>query len=482
MLSIINKYQRQLPLLIFILYFFALLPALLGAPFSDDLIEIFKNSHFVGGEGIGYIWANRTWPLSMALHYLFLQIFGDTYFLHHLFNFLIHLLNSYLLYKILTMTRFQHPRVAAMLFFIQLSNALTVGWIIQLKTLVAILLALCSFYSFLEFRKTNQAKWVFPIFVFYWCSLLSKSSMILLPFVFLAYDLLVANLRFNFKKMVYLIPLVSSIVFHLCKFLIKSPNSPKPMGSAAVAVSNMNIQLDFFEIIIVKATFIGKCLLYYIRQSIFPIDVNVFHRRFLLGENSAADIVALVFSYFVVLSVLCLSMVAIKKKKELRVPLFLILSYLLTFAPVSGIVTAPFMNVSPVADNHLYGLLLFAIPLMIYSIHHLFHRYKKTLNVFLLFIVGYHLFAVHLFSYRLDGDKNFFERVTIQNPTYYYSYISLGDHYMMVRDFKLAKENYKMAKKIIAEESILYRSSDRTLVDERIDQIDQITNSSSNHL
>jgi hypothetical protein len=98
----------------------------------------------------------------------------------------LHVLNSFLLYKILNKINGKNTALLSLLYLVHPLHFFTITWIIQLKTLLSILFFLLSALSFLKYRETKIFKFIIFAVILFSLSLLSKAvfAPIIIYFIF----------------------------------------------------------------------------------------------------------------------------------------------------------------------------------------------------------------------------------------------------------------------------------------------------------
>jgi hypothetical protein len=227
-----TRLQKHCLLLFFfiavsILVFF---PTILGTPFWDDWVFIFRNglfykqsalSYFPGGEH------SRSWPIFYSIMKLFLYLFGENFPLYHISSLLLHGVNGFLTWKILSKLQIKCALWLALLYMIHPLQLLTVGWIIQFKTILSSFFFLMSLIFLHKFTRTEKKYHLLFSLLLFLFSLWSKTptiaivglapliysklqkklnaqrfTLILIPFLLLAtYSAIRTTWSFNFKEL-----------------------------------------------------------------------------------------------------------------------------------------------------------------------------------------------------------------------------------------------------------------------------------------
>jgi hypothetical protein len=205
-----NKYRISLLyLIIFISFSLAIFaPSMLGDPFWDDWVFIFKSYHhqmtsssplifFPGGSEA------KSWPVFFTILWGMLKIFKTKYIYYHLVNIIFHGIDGFLCWKVLSKLRVRNSFLITLLFLCHPLQLFTVSWIIQLKTILSIFFFLISLLLLLKFYNRNQIKYYFVSLLFFVLSLLTKSTTVAFgACLLLSYPLV--KKKINLKKFVLL--------------------------------------------------------------------------------------------------------------------------------------------------------------------------------------------------------------------------------------------------------------------------------------
>lgn len=128
-------------------------------------------------------------PITLLSLIIESEIAGDSTFIYHFSNYLIHLLTSLLLFFILKNLGYKliNSFIAALLFSINPIHINAVGWIAGRGDLLAAFFSTLAFFIFLKFMSANKALLILPVSVLLLLAILSKEVSMLAPFIFLAF-------------------------------------------------------------------------------------------------------------------------------------------------------------------------------------------------------------------------------------------------------------------------------------------------------
>jgi hypothetical protein len=161
-------------------------PSLHGDPIWDDFHYIFKLDIITGDFSYWSIFRDAAWPVSVSAEKLIFKIWEYNYFYFHLVNFLIHLLNSFLLLKLVEKFKLPLPRLIFFIFLIHPSNVISVSWMVQLKTLLCFTFCISSFLFLM--RALEDKRYYALSWISFALSVLSKSASLPAVLLFLIYS------------------------------------------------------------------------------------------------------------------------------------------------------------------------------------------------------------------------------------------------------------------------------------------------------
>ncbi len=197
--SSLHKYRSPfLCLAILTITFLTFLPTLEHEFINyDDIAYVTQNEKVKQGFSVeNIIWSFTTieasgwFPFAWLSHMLDCQIYGLDPRGHHLTNLLFHLANTWLLYLFLSKTTdsvFRSAFVTA-LFALHPLHVEPVAWIAARKDLVSAFFFLLSMSAYIHYIKSPNIGRYFLVALFFIMCLLSKSSLVTLPFLLLLLD------------------------------------------------------------------------------------------------------------------------------------------------------------------------------------------------------------------------------------------------------------------------------------------------------
>jgi hypothetical protein len=377
------KAKFSSPLFFFLSYllaFFLYFEALQGTPLWDDYSFWFTAPEMTPNYPYFLYWRNFLWPLSVSMQKFLLTMWADNYLYYHLFNLLLHFVNAYLIFALGKQLKLPFARWLFLFFLLHPANVISVSWMVQLKTLM------CFFFSFssllLFLKAHNRIIFMLPSWLFFWASLVSKSSVLPLPLVLL----LLSWKRLRGLQYLYLLPFFllaahgtykmtsSSMALKGVSTALEStkqmtdaaakidppsssspaapPESPPAEATPSPTVKKPELKKEP-DIVstpdaIVNWALVPQTLHYYFWQAVVPVN-NIPIR----GPNYDG----FSWDHAVHLFFLILLVIILRRDSAL---IYLLGGHLM-LTPFLGIIPAPFMNVTWVSDQHLYLALPFLL-------------------------------------------------------------------------------------------------------------------------
>jgi len=163
----------------------------------DDVTYVVSNPQVQAGLTLaGLKWASTTFyasnwhPLTWLSLMADVQLFGLNPGPHHIINVVLHILNAWLLFLVLTtMTEALWPSaIVAGLFAWHPLHVQSVAWIAERKDVLSTFFGLLALLAYTRYAKSNDRKWLVMAFFSFAFSLMAKPMLVTLPFVFLLTD------------------------------------------------------------------------------------------------------------------------------------------------------------------------------------------------------------------------------------------------------------------------------------------------------
>jgi hypothetical protein len=163
----------------------------------DDNLYVTKEAHIRDGLSAKSIaWAFGTFydcnwiPLTWISLMVDASLYGSSPGGHHLANVLLHAANVLLVFAVFAKATGNAGRSAfvAALFAVHPLHVESVAWIAERKDVLSLFFGLSALYSYVLYAREQRSAWRRLAIVFYLCSLLSKQTLVTLPFVLLLFD------------------------------------------------------------------------------------------------------------------------------------------------------------------------------------------------------------------------------------------------------------------------------------------------------
>lgn len=409
----------------------------------DDNVYVQNNPHLQNGLNAQSVsWAFRAglfersanstdwWPLSVISHAAAFSAFGDNPAGHHLINVGIHILNAWLVYALLIALSGSTWRAfwVAALFALHPVQAESVAWIMARKDLLSAFFALLAINFFVRIQERLTVGRIASLAVFFAASLLSKTSAILLPVVFVVIG-------------VGLWPCPSSVQRgkkapgkRLADVLTKL--SPFFVMSAAFALITLKVQsyavnADQSTSSRILAAFAS--IEHYLRSLFYPLDLAIYAET---PERSPAVLAILL----TVLGCAGITLVAFVRRMRTPQILFGWLWFLVLLSPVLAL---PYP-----ADRYLYLPAIGVAVMLVWGVPEFFGSGKTALRSL---SVGAGLLVIALAAVTCvqtgywKNSQTLFERALERNPDNYVALNNLGTYFKDKGDHKRAKEFFSRA-------------------------------------
>ena len=180
--------------------------------FLDNFANIIKSFQ----EPVFYLAASGSTYYRPILNVFFIleyNLFSDNFFLYHLFNIILHLLNTFLVYKFFTKFKVKNTTsiASALIFGVHPVLTQAVGWIPGINDLLLALFLLPSIIYFIDYLENGSNKNLFFYILFFSLSIFTKESAILLIFVYALIFFFVKNKRSIKKFLIIFLPQLLTI-------------------------------------------------------------------------------------------------------------------------------------------------------------------------------------------------------------------------------------------------------------------------------
>ncbi|MES0350549.1 MAG: glycosyltransferase family 39 protein, partial [Desulfobacteria bacterium] len=166
----------------------AYIPAMRGGFVWDD-DSFVLNPIIKAGDGLYRFWFSTEppdyFPLTSTTLWLEWRLWGENALGYHVVNVLLHVISSILIWLVLKRLKVPGAWLAGLIFAVHPVNVEAVAWITQRKSTLPLLFYFLSILLYLKFENTERY-WMFALSLgSFLLALLSKTSVIMQPFVLL---------------------------------------------------------------------------------------------------------------------------------------------------------------------------------------------------------------------------------------------------------------------------------------------------------
>lgn len=440
--SLSNKKNQFLdkPLYIYLLLFISCLLVYFNS-FQNELIYnwddagyILKNPYIdsLSWQNIKDIFSNFYFsnyqPLTLIVYAVIFKFVGTKVFLYHFVQFIFHVLNTFLVYKFISLLQNKKwiSIGVALLFAVHPMHVESVAWISEMKDVLYtffFLLALITYHYYVN-KPDKKTKWYLWIIFLFILSLLSKPSAVIFSVVLLAMDLYYERL-WRWRTWIEKIPFfLLSLGFGIITILAQEG-----------AIQELGPVLKGYE----RALIVIYSYILYLWKFFLPINLSAAY------PYPIKDGGVLPTEYFIIpiaFIALCVIVYLLRKnKKFIWGILFFTINLLMVIQiiPVGGMIASERYTYIPYI-----GLSFSALTLM--------EKYIKNIKlnyVILGIIVVIFTFLAHQRTYYWRNGDVLFSDVLNKYPRYAYGYNNRGflywDHYAI----DIYKDNPQMKEKYV---------------------------------
>ncbi len=368
--------------------------------------------------------------LSYAVEYKF---FGLNPFIFHLTNYILHLLNTLLVY--LFIRRFTGKvlvaAITSLFFGIHPMHVESVAWISERKDLLYTFFFLLSLICYAKYVKVEKKKaYLIWAFVWFLLSLLSKSAAVCLPLVLVLidyyHDKKVSWQTFNTKIPFFVFSLVFGIL------AIFSQRSVESI-----------ITLPLFTVLD-RVFLFSYAILFYLFRAFFPLDLSIMH-YYPVKINGILPV-----EYYISLPILLVLIWGIFKSGRFKNELiFGFLFYLTTIFLVLQIIPVGPSLVSERYSYIPYIGLFFIISQLFSHVINAGGRPMSVIKIFVSFILILGLVFYSYLAYQRNklwknGEVMFTDVIT-KYPGFAYGWYALGNSENLKNDQEMALKDYTKA-------------------------------------
>lgn len=412
---------------------------------SDPSITQLSNipKFFTGQEGFHKVIGRYYRPVVSLSYTIDCAIWGLKPFGFHLTNVLIHVINSLIVLRILMLLfpgrrgsqskrSLLIPIVGALIFAVHPIHTEAVAWVSGRTDSLAFTFFGLSFIYFLKYahvdEQKNKSRYIFLFGLYYVFALLSKEMAITLPFVILAYDVLIEKRslkELKSRSMVYVLMFGVSILYLIARWLVLKD---VPERESYNYFFGKDFATTFFTMF--------QTIPLYLRLLVYPVGLLYHYSGYSPYVNSFAND-GVIFSLIVVVVMGTIVILCLKKHQFVS---FSILFFFITILPVMNII--PTMNF--VAERFLYISSLSVVILIPYLLSLTESKKIYSYSAGIGFAVVA-LFGVLTLLRNGDWKSNDTLFLSAEGKPGTVTYVNIGNIYANKQQFDIAEQYYRKA-------------------------------------
>ncbi len=338
-----------LPLIVLLAYS----PALNGKFIWDDDHHVWQNLTLRDLPGLAHIWLRPSavpqyYPLTHTSFWIEYQLWGPDPLPFHIDNLLLHLANSFLLWRLLLRLKIPGALLAAGVFALHPVEVESVAWITERKNLLSTCFSLLAAGAFLD-EESRAFPW--RTFVLFLAAMLSKTVAAMLPAVFLVL-LWLRHQRIGRAAVVRLIPF---FVVSIGLGYFTAHTEVQHVGAHGADWSLTALQ---------RLTIAGRALWFYLAKLIWPADLIFSYPRWTIDPRGGWQLL------FPAMFLMLLLGAWLLRRRIGRAPVAAIAIFSGVLIPALGFFDTYPMRYSFVADHFQYTASIAVITLLCAAIVH----------------------------------------------------------------------------------------------------------------
>ena len=320
----------------------------------DDAVMLTDNPLIKSSDGLRWIWFSTKsadyFPLTLTSFWLEWRLWGEWYGGYHLTNVLLHACDAILFWRVLVRLRIPAAWMCAAVFALHPVCVASVAWIAERKNTLSLVFYLLTILYYLRSREDSGVKPYIYSLTFFLLALLSKTSVVMLPFVLLFCEWWQREGKgglLDARSVLRIVPyLTMSVVLGLVTVWFQAHRA---IGDS----STINDPLWTRLLAGSWATW------FYIWKGLVPWKLSMIYSQWEIDTRN-------IMSYVPALAWIgVLAFLWLKRARWSHVCLFALSCFLLNLAPVLGFFKMFYFNYSRVADHWQYLSLLALVALVV---------------------------------------------------------------------------------------------------------------------
>ncbi|NTW31267.1 MAG: tetratricopeptide repeat protein [Bacteroidetes bacterium] len=380
----------------------------------DDDMYILKNPYIrdFSLNGIKAIftsfYCSNYHPLTTITYLFEFKCFGLSPFPYHLINVILHLINTFIVYKLSEKLSGNSltALIVTALFAVHPMHVESVAWVSERKDVLYALFYLLALLVYLRYIGNGyKLKYYTGVLFLFILSLLSKSAAVTLPLLMILVDIYKGR-KINTKSLLEKIPfLLLSVVFGILAIM-----SQQVVGSG----NEISLSFNFIE----RIFLLTYTLAFYLVKLVFPFNLSAMH--YYPNEQT------LPWEFYATFPFLLITGWLLLKKTSLRKVIFFgVIFFIITISVMLQIVHVGFALAAERYSYIPYLGLFFIIGQWITDIQKIYFK-KVVFAIFFLFII---IFSYQTYD-RIGAWKNgetLFTDIIKKNPEMYHAYWMRGN-------------------------------------------------------
>jgi len=317
----------------------AYLPAYRAGYVWDDGKVIVQNARLRTADGLRTIWTEAEpapqghyWPLVYTSFWIEYQLWGPNPLGYHAVNVILHIVNSVLLWLLLLRFRAPGAWLAAAVFALHPVHVESVAWVTERKDVLSNCFYLAAFHAYVSYGDRRSRRRYAAALALFLCALLSKSMTVTFPAALLLY-LWWRHGRIGRRELVSVVPFVLMAVV---------------VPVLELALQRQGLILPSIPSWPERLIVAGRAVWFYAFKLVWPAPLMTIYPQWELDARAVQQYL------FPISAVLALAGVWMARRRIGRGPAALIFFYVVTLAPILGLIPYAYWAHSYVADRFQY--------------------------------------------------------------------------------------------------------------------------------